>query len=137
MKNKFKNKTVIIFAIVYLFIGVGTAIISNPLTNSEMQVVWRLASLIASIIIFISHIKYEIINRFNSPRIAAINTSGSVALGAFALAVLANIYALMNASTDNYSLLLALIIWPIVTGLISFLAAHIMAKFIIRVRPKD
>ena len=137
MKNKLKNKTVIIFAIVYLFIGIGTAIISNPLTNSEMQVVWRLASLIVSIIIFIIHIRYEIINRFNSPRITAINTSGAVALGTFALAVLANIYALMNASTNNYSLLLALLIWPIVTGLISFLVAYIIAKIFIHIRSKS
>ncbi|MCU0342554.1 MAG: hypothetical protein MUF28_01890 [Ignavibacterium sp.] len=68
---------------------------------------------------------------------AAINTSCAVALGTFALSVLANINVMVDSSSNNNSMLLALLIWPIITGSLSFLVAFIISKIIISIRSKS
>ena len=57
--------------------------------------------------------------------------------GAFALAAAANIHAL-SAGTGNHSLLaLALVIWPIMTGVPAFVVASVAAAGLARVRSND
>ena len=136
-ENKVRFKTFLIFGSVYLFVGIATAFISNDIASSGVQAFWRILAFAVSIIVFGLHIRLESIQRHNSPKIIAINTSFAVAFGTVALAVLANINAMLNSSGNNKSLVLAIVIWPVVTGLLSFLAAYFIARFILRLRSKS
>ena len=133
-ENKNRLKTIIIFAIIYFFIGIITADISNPLTSSGTQVAWRLTAFAVSAVVFAVHIRLESIRLLHSPQMSAINTSSAVALGTFVIAVAANINAMLNGSSSKNWLALALLIWPIVTGVLSFLAAYIAAGLITWIR---
>jgi hypothetical protein len=76
---------------------------------------------------FAIHIGLEHFRLRHSPRRTALHASVAVALGAFALAAAANIHA-RTAGTGNHGLLaLALVIWPILTGVPAFLAAFAAA----------
>src|SRR5215475_12237229 len=123
---------VILFGMAYLFVGVA---FPNPSASNEMQFMWRLAAWLTSAVAFAIHIGLEHFRRRNSPRRTALHASVAVALGAFALAAAANIHAL-TAGTGNHGLLaLALVIWPILTGVPAFVAAFAAAAGLARVRP--
>jgi hypothetical protein len=61
----------------------------------------------------------------HSPATAALHVASAVALGAFGLAVGANIHSWSAGSTNQHRqlLLLALGIWPVMTALPAFLVA--------------
>ena len=87
--------------------------------------VWRLAAWLVSAVAYAAHICYERFRLRNSPRSAALHVALAVALGAFGLAVGANIHSLSLGSTHEHQrlLLLALGLWPIITSLPAFLVA--------------
>ena len=127
-------RAVILFGTVYLVVGVA---FPNPSAASERQFVWRLAAWLTCSVAFAIHIGLEHFRLRNSPRRTALHASVAVALGAFALAAAANIHAL-TAGTGNHGLLaLALVIWPILTGVPAFVAAFAAAAGLARVRPND
>ena len=86
---------------------------------------WRLAAWFVSAAGFAAHIAYERFRLRHSPGPAALHVACAVALGAFGLAVGANIHSLTIASTTQHRrlLLLALVIWPVMTALPAFLVA--------------
>ena len=61
----------------------------------------------------------------------------AVALGAFGLAVAANLHSLQVGTGDRQLLALALVIWPIMTGVPSFVVALAAAFGLARIRPND
>jgi hypothetical protein len=127
-------RTVIPLAMVYLVVNVG---LPNPPASNPMQFIWRLAAWVICALAFALHIGLELFRLRNSPFRTALHASASVALGAFALAGAANIHAL-TAGTGNQRLLaLALVIWPIITGLPAFVVAWAAAAVLTRVRPND
>jgi hypothetical protein len=71
---------------------------------------------------YATHIAYERYRLKNSPCSAALHVAFAVAIGAFGLAVGANIHSLSIGLT-NRLLLLSLGIWPIITALPAFLVA--------------
>ena len=126
-------RAVIPFAMVYLVVG---ALFPNPPASNPTQFIWRLAAWLICALAFAVHIGLELFRLRNSPFRTALHAAASVALGAFALAVAANIHAL-TAGTGNQRLLaLALVIWPIVAGLPAFVVAWAAAAVLARVRPK-
>jgi hypothetical protein len=123
---------VIVFAVVYLVVGVA---FPNPPAANRMQFMWRLAAWLTCLLAFAIHIGLEHFKLRHSPRKTSLHAAASVALGAFGLAAAANIHAL-TAGTGNQRLLaLALVLWPIITGVPAFLAALAVATALARVRP--
>lgn len=121
-----------LFGIVYAVVGIA---FPNPPGSSERQFIWRLAAWLTSAIAFALHIGLEHSRVRNSPARTALHVSLSVALGACALAAAANIHS-RTAHTGNQRLLaLALLIWPIMTGVPAFLVALGAAAALSRVRP--
>ena len=59
----------------------------------------------------------------------------AVALGGFGLAAAANIHAVGQGTGNQRLLALALVIWPILTGVPAFLVALVAAAVLARVRP--
>jgi hypothetical protein len=106
----------------YAFVGIVFAV---PATHVQM---WRLAAWMVSAIGYATHIAYERFRLRNSPGSAALHVALAVALGAFGLAVGANIHSLSVGSTPQHRqlLLLALGIWPVMTALPAFLVALVI-----------
>ena len=127
-------RAVTLFGIVYLVVGVA---FPNPSALNKMQFVWRLAAWLTCAAAFVIHIWLEHFRLRNSPRSTALHASVSVALGAFGLAAVANIHALTTGTGNQRLLALALMIWPIMTGVPAFVVALAAATGLARVRPSD
>ena len=108
-----------LLGIAYALVGIVFAV---PATHVQA---WRLAAWALSAIGFAAHIAYERVRLQNAAVPAALHVAVAVALGAFGLAVGANIHSLSAGSTGQHRqlLLLALGIWPVMTALPAFLLA--------------
>src|SRR5437588_6412642 len=109
----------VLFGIGYALVGIVFAI---PSTHVHA---WRLAAWVLSAIGYVAHIAYERFRLRNAPGSAALHVAFAVALGAFGLAIGANIHSLFVGSTNHQRqlLLLALGIWPLITAIPAFLIA--------------
>ena len=125
---------VILFGTVYLVVGVA---FPNPPASNEMQFMWRLAAWLICAVAFAIHIWLTHFRFRNSPRGAALHAAMSVALGAFALAAAANIHALTAGTGNQRLLVLALVIWPMISGVPAFVIAFVAVAVLARVRPND
>jgi hypothetical protein len=112
-------RTVVLLGIGYAVVGIVFAV---PATHVQA---WRLAAWVVSAIGYAAHIAYERFRLQHSPGSAALHVAFAVALGAFGLAVGANIHSLSTGSTNQHRqlLLLSLGIWPVITALPAFLVA--------------
>jgi len=112
-------RAVINLGVVYALVGIVFAV---PASHVK---VWRLAAWMVSATAYAAHIGYERFRLRNSPRSAALHVALAVALGAFGLAVGANIHSLSLGSPNEHQglLLLALGLWPVISALPAFLFA--------------
>ena len=97
---------------------------------------WRLAAWMVSGIVFAAHIGYEHFTLRNSPGVAALHTATAVAIGAIALAIAGMIHSLSVAPTVRPAWLLALVLWPAITGIPAFLAALLAGTVLTRLSRK-
>jgi len=116
--------TAIAFGIVYGVVGVA---FPNPPASDERQFLWRLAAWLICAVAFAFHLVIECLRSRSSAGQAALHVSASVALGAFALAVAANIHGLTTGTGNQRLLGMALVIWPIMTGAGAFAVALVAA----------
>ncbi|MFZ0282863.1 MAG: hypothetical protein WAL29_14520 [Bacteroidales bacterium] len=104
-----------------------------------MVFIWRLAAWLTCALLFAGHIWYEYFRYRNSPLKTALYTSSAAALGAFGLAVAANIHAQFVISANQILLALSLILWPVLTAvpafIIVFIITSILQRFHKRVLP--
>lgn len=94
---------VVLFGVVYTFVGIAFAM---PASHAKF---WRLAAWVVSAFAYATHIGYELFPLRNLPRSAALHIALAVALGAFGLAVGANIHSLRLGSADEHQRLLLLL----------------------------
>jgi hypothetical protein len=122
-------RAVVLAGVMYAIIGVAFA---WPATHAR---VWRLAAWLFSAAAFAAHIGYERSVLRNPPRRAALHVALAVALGAFGLAVGANVHSLSLVSTTEHRrlLLVALVVWPVMTCLPAFLVAMVASIVLRRV----
>ena len=81
---------------------------------------------LVSAIVFAIHVGYEYFLG-DSPRSTALNAAGAVAVGAFALAVTANIHGRLVGSNHQRLLVFALVAWPALTAVPAFVVALVAA----------
>src|SRR5213080_2441107 len=114
-------RTAVLLGIGYALVGIAFAV-----TATHMQAS-RLAAWVVSAMGYAVNIAYERFRLQNSPGSAALHVAFAVALGAFGLAVGANIHSLSLESANEHRplLLLALGLWPIITAVPAFLVALI------------
>jgi hypothetical protein len=105
--------------VLYAAVGIVFAIPAGPVK------VWRLAAWIVSGVAYAGHVVYERFRLGNSIFATALHAGLAAALGAFGLAVGANIYSLRFGSTNEHRhlLLLSLGLWPVITAVPAFLIA--------------
>ena len=115
-------RAAVLLGVGYGLVGVLFAV---PATHAQA---WRLTAWMVSAIGYAAHIAYERFWLRNSPGSAALHVALAVALGAFGLAVGANIHSLSVGSTLRHRqlLLLSLGIWPVMTALPAFLVALVI-----------
>lgn len=118
-----------LFGTVYLVVGVG---FPNPPVPNKMQFMWRLAAWVTCAAAFVIHIGLEHFRLRHSPRSTGLHAAMAVALGALALATAANVHARMAGTGSQRLLALALVIWPIMTGVPAFLVAFAAAAVLNR-----
>ena len=104
-----------------------------PVTNSLAKT-WNRLGFLISAVAFALHIGYEHFRQKTPPRRTASHVALAVALGAFGLAVAANLHGYWVSSSNQRSLVFALVSWPLVTGLPAFLIALISASALRLVR---
>jgi hypothetical protein len=106
--------------IAYLVIGLGTADLARLSGGG-----WRLVAWATSAVVFLAHIMYERRRLHGAPATSALHAALAVALGAFGLALAATLRA---AAMGNYrgAYALALVAWPAMTGIVSFVAAWLL-----------
>lgn len=109
-----------------VLVGIGYALVGIVFAVPTSHVrAWRLAAWAVSAVGFAAHIAYERLRLRSSPVSAALHVALAAALGAFGLAVGANIHSLSVGSGDRHRqlLLLSLAIWPVITAVPAFLVA--------------
>jgi len=128
-------RTVLLLGVLYCAVGILFGILAGQAASTEMRVAWRRAAWVVSGIAFGAHIVYDQVRLHGSPRLTALRVSSAAALGAFGLAVAANIHARSVAPEQRSPiLLLSLAIWPVMTGLPAFMVALVSAVFLDRAR---
>jgi hypothetical protein len=113
-----------LFGVVYLAVGVA---FPNPSAADKNQFLWRLAAWVICAVAFAIHIGLEHFRFQNPARRTAFHVSVAVALGGFGLAAAANIHALAAGTGNRVLLALALVLWPLITGVPAFLVAFAIA----------
>lgn len=109
-----------------VLLGLGYALVgilfARPATHVQG---WRLAAWVVSAIGYAVHISYERFRLRNSARSAALHVAFAAALGAFGLAVAANVHSALAGQTEQHRrlMLLSLGIWPCLTALPAFFVA--------------
>ena len=92
-----------------------------------MRETWNRLGFLVSAVAFALHIAYEQFRLRNRPLITAWHVALAVALGAFGLAVKANVHGYRFGTTRQSALAFALIAWPLLTGIPAFLVALVVA----------
>ena len=113
----------ILVAAIYAVVGILSGAFAREATSNQGRVAWRLAAFVVSGIAFASHIAYEHFRSRTPPAVTAWHTALAVALGAFALAVAANVHEQFFASSHRGLLIGMLVVWPVLTGVPAFLVA--------------
>jgi hypothetical protein len=119
--------TAILAGVLYLAVGVATGSLAGAAASSQIQFFWRLSAFVISAVVFAAHILYEHFRRRHTALPTAWHASVAVALGAFGLALMANIHDLGSASGYRPRMLIALVAWPLVTAVPAFLVALVVA----------
>jgi hypothetical protein len=111
----------------YVIIGVCFAPLSVP-----SVFFWRLAAWMVSAVVYAAHIGYEHFRMFNPPRSTALHVALGAAVGAFGLAAAAIVHSLLTGTGNLRLLRIALVIWPLITGVPAFLVALVLTALLAR-----
>jgi uncharacterized protein (DUF486 family) len=130
-------RVVILLGVTYLAAGITFGALAGWSASNQMRTTWRLAAWLTSAAAFVAHIWYEYFRLRNSPLTTALHASLAAALGAFALAVAANLHAQWTASGNKRLLAIALAVWPALTAVPAFAVALAVAASLARTRRSD
>ena len=130
-------RAVILLGVVYLVAGITFGALAGGSASNQMRTTWRQTAWLTSAVAFAAHIWYELFRLRHSPLTTALHVSLAAALGAFALAVAANLHAQWTASGNQRLLALALALWPALTAVPAFVVALATAAGLARMRPND
>ena len=115
-------RAVILLGVLYLVVGLSFGALAG-ISSNRMRVAWRLSAWLTSGAAFLAHIWHEHFRLRHSPATIAMHASLAAGLGAFGLAVAANIHAQRSGSTHQGALALALVAWPVLTAVPAFVVA--------------
>lgn len=121
---------------VAVLLGIGYALVGIlfALPRTHVQF-WRLSAWLVSGVGYAAHVAHERFRLQSPPARAALHVALAAALGAFGLAVGANVHSLTAGSTSQHRqlVLLSLGTWPVITALPAFLIAFGASAVLARV----
>ena len=127
----------IICAVIYPIVGIVFGALGNPSVAPALRTFWRLAAWCACAVTFGVHFFYECRLLHSRVLATAAHTSLAVALGASLLAVWINIHGLWAVSAHHSPLApLALVIFPLVTGVPAFFVALVAGAMLNQIGPR-
>lgn len=126
-KSKSWVAAVIGAGVFYFLIGFGVAAFARWSTFGLTALTWNRLAFLFSAIVFVAHMIYEHTRVDGTPRKTAWHASLAVALGAFGLALAANIHDLGSPNGYRPRMLIALAAWPLITAVPAFFVALILA----------
>jgi len=112
-----------LFGAIYLLAGLVFGWLAGRATSIEVRSAWRMTAWVVSALAFALHIRYEYVRLRSASIRLARHVALAVAIGAFGLALAANIHAVMVGSTHRGAIGLSLVLWPLVTALPAFVVA--------------
>ncbi|HEY3135167.1 MAG TPA: hypothetical protein VGL29_03860 [Blastocatellia bacterium] len=125
-------RATIVAGIAYFVVGYGSAAL-DPSVPDKARFAWRLSAWVVSAAVFAAHIGYEHFRLADSPRAIALHSAAAVALGAFLLAAAATVRSAVSASyAPHWRFLLALVVWPVITGVPAFVVALVAGAALAR-----
>lgn len=129
---------IVLLGCVYFIVGVVFGELAKWAGSEQGQFRWRLTAWGVSAVVFAAHIAHEYFRLRSRGTALALHVSLAAALGAFLLAAAATIHAMRVSSHAPYWLyLLALVLWPLMTGVPAFVVAFVGAKVLALVSPRD
>jgi hypothetical protein len=121
-------RAVLFLGAVYAVAGILFGTLAGRAASHRMLVAWRLAAWAVSAAAFGGHTSYEQVRLRSSARITALHVASAAGLGAFALAVAANVHAqTASAHQQSAALSLSLVIWPVIVALPAVAVALVLA----------
>jgi hypothetical protein len=93
-------RAVFLLGVLYFLVGVVFAALSGSSTSNQGRISWRLAAWLTSAALYAAHIVYEHFKLGNSPLSTALHVALAVGIGAFGLAVAADVRFLMAAPNN-------------------------------------
>jgi hypothetical protein len=112
-------RAVLVVAVAYVVIGIVFAALDDS-PDAAVVRLWRLAAWAASAVVAAAHIWYGQ-SRLDSPPLrTAWHAAAAVALGAFGLALAANVHWLLAETRGPHPPFLALPLWPLITAVPAF-----------------
>jgi|SRR5678815_3398915 hypothetical protein len=118
---------VILIGMIYLAVGLASAELAKSASSERLRFLWRLSPFIISGVVFVAHIFHEQFRGGNTVKWTALRAALAVAVGAFALALIANIHDLGSATGYRPRMLIAFVAWPLLTGVPAFVSALVLA----------
>lgn len=119
---------IILVGVVYAVVGIGFGELANLAVSDQVRFMWRYGAWVACGSVYVTHIWYEHFRLHNPPRVTSLHAATAVALGGCLLAVAAMAHALTVPSHAPYWLyLIALVAWPVITGVPAFVVALVLA----------
>jgi len=129
-------RMVVLLGAVYFVFGIAFAAFASWSQSSSTRETWNRLGFLASAVAFALHIGYEHFRLRNSPLITASHVSFAVALGAFALALSANVHGYRVGTSNQRLLAFALVAWPAITAIPAFVVALFAAAGLALRRPR-
>ena len=83
--------------------------------------------------VYVAHIGYEHLRIRSSLNSTALHVAFGAAIKAFKLAAVANIHSLLTGTGNLRLLRLALLIWPLITGVPAYVVAFVFTAVLFRV----
>jgi hypothetical protein len=123
-----------LFGVVYLAAGLVFGWFAGAAGPSQMRAAWRLLAWVVSALAFALHIRYEYVRLHTASIRLARHVALAVAMGAFGLALAANIHAVAAGSTHRRAIGLSLVLWPLLTALPAFVVALGASAILARTR---
>ena len=108
-------------SVIYVAVGAVFGALAGAAGQTPARTAWRAAAFLVSGLVYLAHLAFE----RTTARVAtaSLHVALAVAIGAFGLALSANLHSL-SVETGNRALLRwSLVIWPLMTGLPAFVGA--------------
>jgi len=108
-------------SVLYLAAGIVFGTLAGVAGPTPARTLWRATAFLFSGAVYVAHLAAERESR--RALASSLHVAAAVALGAFGLALSANIHSLLDQSANHFRLTLALVLWPLITAVPAFVVA--------------